>query len=257
MNTLDDYSLTNIFSQIPTSLPYMYCTCNHIKKIIDDHIILHHLKDCREYELLCEHAVKNDHFDCFTYFVTNDLLPESDKYVYSLLMTVMKNDVQYVKYLNEHTNLVKPWLGKNIYYNIINFNGNTEICKYLLENNLTSSVDILVNASAGGDLKCLQYICTTDSPVVQRLTRNDSGLLDTAIYHKQYDCAKFLHEQGLAIHPYILPWHSWFTNFKCKIYCSFHNANVALDGFVEVIVVFGISMGIFSLCHTISHWIQS
>jgi hypothetical protein len=187
--------------------------------------------------------------------VTNNLLPESNKYIDSLFMTVMRNNVQYVKYLNECNNLVKPWLEKNIYYNVINFNGNIGVCKYLLENNLTSNLALLVNFSASGDLKCLQYMCATDSPIVHRLTRNDSGLLDNAIYYKHYDCAKFLHEQGLEIRPYIFKWHSWFTNFKCTLYCSLRNVSLALDSFIEVMVVIGASTSIYSIYHAMSRFL--
>ena len=257
MNTLDDYSLVNIFSQIPSSLPYIYCTCDRNKKIIDNYVILHHLKNCSDIELVCEDTVKNNHFDCFMYCVNNNLLPVSNKYTYSLLNTIMCNDIRYVKYLNEHTDLVKPIIDKNIYYNVISFNGNTEMCKYLLENNLTSHVALLVNASAGGDLKCLQYICATDSPVVHRLTRVDSGLLDNAIYYKHYDCAKFLHEHGLEIRPYIFKWHSWFTNFKCRLYCTFHSVGVASVSFIEVMVVVGVLSSIYSVHLAISNWLQS
>lgn len=235
MNCLDSYSVSNILLSIPQSLSHLACTCNRIRKIIHNHIILHHLVECHDYESLCEYAIKNDHFDCFMYYVNNNLLPTMETKILSLCAIIVRSNVKYIKYLNEHTNIFKLHFPD---YFGLDFNGNIDVCKYLLENNLASPISILMNASSTGDLKCLQYMCSIDLLNDHRIV--NSGLLDNAIYYKHYECVKFLHKQGLVIHPYIFSWHSWFTNFKCILYCSLHNANVALDIFVEFFIMLGV-----------------
>lgn len=243
-NHIDHWLWEKIFYYEPSNVRNLVCTNRFFHQIISKSPVLNEIAKYGWHTQLIFKSIENNNFDCFQFCVDRKMFTISNDTYNDLISALVLTDIKYVKYFFERGGRWwQKWIHSCHYLYpkqkvILNYNGNTEICQYMIEHYHDTPDNALKTAIVSGDLLCLELIYNK----YHQIHDNDLELMLLAIQSKQVHCMKFLHQKGITIPVVAFEPGSWHTNYRCWLYGCQNDSRVIYHSmcglFVGLLILF-------------------